>query len=304
MKIRTVLGTIDQDDLGITQPHEHLLIDGSKAYSDWMYDNILYDESIAIEEILAFKAAGGQCIVDVTPIDMGRSPLGLQRISEATGVHIVMGTGWYREATYPFYVHEKSTNQLADMIIRDISQGADGTDVCAGIIGEIGTGKEFITPAEERVFRAAARAHLETGTPISTHTTHFGKLATEQLDLLEEEGVNLSRVIVGHLGDRRGIGHIVPAAKRGAFVQLDNIAWPYQREEERVANVKALISEGYLTQILLSLDICLTSQLHWYGGLGYDYLLKDFVPRLKQAGVTDRQLETILIENTKRALAF
>lgn len=303
MQIMTVLGPIGPDELGITQTHEHLLCDGYLVTAD-AYDGILYDEELAVDEVALFKAAGGDCIVDPTPIELGRNPKALRRISQATGVRVVMGTGWYREKVYPPYVWEKSTNELADILIRDIVEGADGTGIRAGVIGEIGTDRHFIRPATERVFRAAARAHLQTGAPISTHTTHFGELATEQLDLLEEEGVDLSHVIIGHLGDRRGAHHLIPIAERGAFVEIDNIGFAYQRQEERVKNVAGLIEAGYLGQILLSLDICLNSQLHWFGGVGYDYLLKVFVPMLKEAGVTECQIEIMLVENPRRALTF
>src|SRR5439155_26640097 len=133
-------------------------------------------------------------------IGIGRNPAGLQRLSEATGLHIVMGAGWYRERVYPKLITELSTNQLADRVIQEFREGVDGTGVCPGIIGEIGTERFYITPAEERVFRACARAQRQIGATITTHTTHFGDLALEQVALLTEEGVPPDRIIVGHLG--------------------------------------------------------------------------------------------------------
>ena len=143
------------------------------------YDAILDDECLAIRELAEYRLAGGGSLVDATSGGLGRNPAALRRISEAAGVRIIMGAGWYRERVYPAYVYERDTNGLADLIVTDIMRGADGTDVRAGIIGEIGTERKYITPAEERVFRAAARAHRRTGACVMTHTTHFGELAME-----------------------------------------------------------------------------------------------------------------------------
>jgi phosphotriesterase-related protein len=157
--------------------HEHLQIDlwGMSGTPD--YSLIVDDVDLAIEELGAYAAAGGSALVDVTSIGIGRDPLALRRISEATGVHVVMGAGWYRERVYPDYIRERSADELAAMIARDVEEGVDGTGVRAGVIGEIGTERGFISPAQERVFRAAARAHHRTDAPIYTHTTHWGELA-------------------------------------------------------------------------------------------------------------------------------
>lgn len=302
-KIRTVRGDIAPEELGITMAHEHLVIDLYRMTGS--YSSIIDEVDLVIEELQQFKDAGGSAVVDLTNIGIGRNPKALAQISEATGVHVVMGSGWYRERFYPPYITEKKVNELADMIVRDIEEGVDGTGIRAGIIGEIGTERHFITPAQERVFRAAARAQRRTGAPLNTHTTHYGELALDQLELLEDEGVNLSRVIVSHLGERRGIGDILPIAERGAWVEIDNIGYEdYQRDEVRAQNIKLLIEAGYLDRILLSLDICCTEHLAWYGGKGFAHLLRRFVPLLKETGVTQEQIETMLIHNPRRALAF
>src|SRR5690242_19166317 len=167
------------------------------------YDNVLDDECLAAQEIRRFRAAGGASVVDCTTVGLRRNPAALARISEETGVHIVMGAGWYREKVYPPCIHEMSTRELAGILVAEIETGAEGTGVRAGIIGEIGTERFHITPAQERVFRAAARARNRTGVSIWTHTTHFGELALEQIALLTEEGVSPERIVISHLGDRR-----------------------------------------------------------------------------------------------------
>jgi predicted metal-dependent phosphotriesterase family hydrolase len=231
--------------------------------------------------------------------------LALREISRATGVQIVMGCGWYRERVYPTYIQEKNADELAAMLVAEITEGVDGTGIRPGIIGEIGTERTFITPAQERVFRAVARAHLQTGAPISTHTTHWGELALEQLDLLEEEGVDPHHVIIGHLGDRRDITMLLPIAERGAFLGIDNIGYhDYQKEERRAQNVVDLIRAGFRSQVLLSMDIATLNDLHSYGGKGFDYLLLKFIPLLRELGATDEDVQALLVDNPQRALAF
>jgi predicted metal-dependent phosphotriesterase family hydrolase len=304
-QIRTVLGPISPEQLGICMAHEHLIFDAWGMWPVPNYSLIIDDVDLIIEEVHAYRAAGGISIVDVTNVGLGRDPLALRRISQATGVQIVMGCGWYREKAYPAYIQEKSADELAAMLVSEITEGVDGTGIRPGIIGEIGTERKFITPTQERVFRAVARAHLQTGAPISTHTTHWGELALEQLDLLKEEGVDPHHVIIGHLGDRRDISMLLPIAERGAFLGIDNIGYhDYQREERRAQNVVELIAAGFRSQVLLSMDIATLNDLHWYGGKGFDYLLLRFIPLLRELGATDEDVLALLIENPQRALVF
>src|SRR5215212_3010052 len=304
-QIRTVLGPISPERLGICMVHEHLVIDAWGMWPVPNYSLIVDDVDLVIEEVEAYRVAGGVSIVDVTNIGLGRDPLALTRIARATGVQLVMGCGWYRERVYPTYIQEKSADDLAAMLVSEIMQGVDGTGIRPGIIGEIGTERKFITPAQERVFRAVARAHLQTGAPISTHTSHWGELALEQLDLLEEEGVDPHHVIIGHLGDRRDITMLLPIAERGVFLGIDNIGYhDYQNEERRAQNVIELIAAGHLSQVLLSMDIATLNDLNRYGGKGFDYLLLTFIPLLRELGATDEDVQALLIDNPQRALVF
>lgn len=161
-----------------------------------LYDAILDDEELAVAEVARYKAAGGGTICDPTNIGLARDPAALKRISERTGVNVVMGAGWYRERVYPDYIQEELPDQLAERLVAEIVNSVNGSGVRPGFIGEIGTERHHVTPAQERVFRAAGRAHVRTGIPIMTHTTHWGELALEQIDLLGEEGVDPSRVII------------------------------------------------------------------------------------------------------------
>jgi len=301
-RIMTVLGPVNSEELGVTLPHEHIIVD--LRHSVMGFDAILDDADLAVEEVRAYKEAGGGTIVEMTNACMGRDIQALKRISLESGVHVVACTGYYTEPYYPREVYELSTDKLADKMVAELTVGIDGTDIKAGIIAEIGTRRDFINPAEERVFRAAARAHLRTGAAISTHT-YIEQLTQDQLDILEDEGVDLNRVIIGHLGNYRNMDRLRAIAARGAYLQLDHIGFEVnQRDHQRAKTIARLIDEGYVSQMLISMDICMKSRLHWFGGTGYDYLLKDFISLLTAEGVGDEALDIITVKNPQRVLAF
>jgi predicted metal-dependent phosphotriesterase family hydrolase len=306
LKIVTVNGPIDPRELGVTLSHDHVLVDAwgmTPGYED--YGTILDNEDLAIEEMKRYRRAGGSALCDPTTVGIGRNPEALRRISRASGVHIVMGSGWYRERVYPPYVFQEQPDRLAERLVRELTEGVDGTGICPGFIGEIGTERFHITPAQERVFRAAARAQRRVGCAIMTHTTHWGELALEQLDLLAEEGVPANRVIVSHLGDRPGVHWLLPIAERGAWIDVDNLAFSdYAPLEVRADNVAALWKAGFGAQIMLSNDICKISQLTFYGGCGYQNVITNFYPLLKTRGLTQDQITTMTVTNPSRAFAY
>lgn len=303
MSIVTVTGPIPASEAGCTMSHEHLLCDLWAFTRN--YDGILDDEQLAATELARYRDAGGTSVVDATSDGLGRNPLALRRISRASGVRIVMGSGWYRESAYPQIVQERDTNSLADLIVADLLQGADGTDVRAGIIGEIGTERKYITPAQERVFRAAARAQLRTGACIMTHTTHFGELALEQIALLREEGVPPGRIAISHLGDRHDTAHLLRIAREGVFISIDNIGYlgnGYPPDEVRMRNVCFLLAEGRLEQIVLGGDVCQKNHLSAYGGKGYAHVLRSFVPMLAANGIPEEAILKMTVLNPARML--
>ncbi len=304
MFIMSVRGPISESETGTVLSHEHLLCDLWPIARG--YDGILDDECLAAEELKAYALAGGGTLVDATSGGLGRNPLALQRISESSGVHVVMGAAWYREDVYPSFVNEWDVNRLAARIVEELTVGVDGTGIRAGVIGEIGTERKHITPAQERVFRAAARAQRSTGAAILTHTTHFGELALEQIALLREEGVEPDRIVISHLGDRHDRTALFAIARTGVYLSIDNIGYTgggYPDDALRAANVRALIEEGHLKQIVLSGDICMKSHLHAYGGKGYDHVLLKFVPCLRNAGVSDEDVHSMLVSNPWQAYA-
>lgn len=299
-EIMTLLGPISPDQLGITLPHEHLLADLYRMTGD--PNQLLNDALLAIQEVSRFREAGGATMVDATTRGLGRNPEIIQHIARETGLNIVMGCGWYREPYYDPVLNEQYVNVIADDMVRDITQGVGETGIKAGVIGEIGCFRSFISAVEERVFRAAARAHKRTDLTITTHAVR-SPVGLDQLDLLEEEKVDLRRVIVGHCDTYPSPDYHEAVAKRGAYVQFDTIRGNSEWDtEQRIKWVVSLIEKGYVNQILLSHDVCMKSHLHAYGGNGYDYLLTGFIPRLKAAGVSEEQVHILIQENPKNAL--
>ena len=300
-EVVTVLGPVPADKLGATLTHEHLILDLSRVTRD--ANGALNEVPLAIQELGYFSRAGGATVVEVTNRGLGRDPGALAEIARATGLNVVMGAGWYREPFYDRSINERTTNAIADEIVRDLMVGVDDTGIRAGIIGEIGADLHYVSAAEERVLRAAARAHAQTGVTITTHGVR-APVGLAQLAILEDEGVDLSRVVIGHCDLYPHPDFHLAVARRGAFVQFDTIGRGFFEWDinQRLDWVLRLIAQGFLQRILLSHDVCMKPHLRAYGGQGYDYVLTGFVPRLRQAGLSDEQIHTLTVDNPRSAL--
>ena len=305
-QVQTVLGPVAPGDLGFTLPHEHTKCSLWWIENRWDYWELIGDEPRINEELAAYKALGGGTLVDVTPIGIGRDLTRLARLSQATGLHIVAGAGWYRQAYYPAEarIDRRSIDELADEIVQEFVDGP----VRPGIIGEIGTDKPWVTAQEERVFRAAARAALRTGASVTTHAVQ-SDVGLAQLTILEDEGLDPARIVIGHCDSHPRIEHWREIVRRGAHVEADFLGMsftPLERagEPKVIELISTLLSEGFEKQILLSQDVCHDSQLASYGGNGYTYLQKSFLPRLVEAGVNAATIKTITVENPARLLTL
>ena len=240
--VMTVTGPVEPAELGITLPHEHVFIDLLREYRG---DGLLNDGALAIREVAAFADAGGRTIVDVTSEGLGRAPEALKRVSEETGVRIVMGSGHYRE---PYLdrarIDRMSVNALADEIVHDLEVGVEGTDVRAGVIGEIACDR-YLTAAEERCFRAAARAHKRTGVD-----HHHARRALAGGPGAAGPASGRRRGPAAR--DRRPCDTVpdpayhLELAKRGAFVQFDTIQGESEYDtRNRINWIKALVTAGF-----------------------------------------------------------
>jgi phosphotriesterase-related protein len=338
--VRTVLGPIAVEDMGVTLMHEHIVLDTSSWWkrpccaTDIAFaerpldismigdlrmnpflnrDNCgLFDVTAAIEELRLFVDYGGGTVVDPTNLGIGRDPSALQRISRRTGLHIVMGAGFYLEASHPPHVREMSVEAIAEQIACDCGVSEDEPEVCAGLIGEIGVSKDF-TSAEEKVLRGAARASKLSGAPLSIHLPGWERLAHRVLDVAESEGADLRHTVLCHMNPSlHDSQYQRSVADRGAFIEYDMIGMDFfyadqqaqsPCDEENAIAICRLVDDGYLTSILMSQDVFLKMMLTRYGGFGYGYILKHFVPRLKRHGMDQGTIDRILIDNPRRVFS-
>jgi phosphotriesterase-related protein len=231
-------------------------------------------------------------------------------MAEASGLHVVMGCGWYRGAYYPVdaLVDRRSVEALADILVDEIRGGADGTKIRPGIIGEIGTDKPWLSAQEERVFRAVGRASRETGLSVTTHAV-MSDVGLAQLRILEEAGADPARVVIGHADSYPELDYWLAIMERGASIELDFLGMSFT-PQERMAEPRLvpllleLLGRGRTDRVLLSQDVCHNQQLRHYGGNGYTYLQEAFLPRLREAGVGEAEILQMTVENPRRLLTI
>jgi phosphotriesterase-related protein len=282
-------------------------------------DNLVLDDTaLAVAELARFAAAGGRTIVDLTLDEIGRGPGSLRDIALRTGLNIVMGCGHYVGRAHPPELAAKPDEALRDEIVRDLTDGVAVRDaagrptaehVRAGVIGEIGT-SDPIEPREERVLRAACAAQRETGRTLVVHLDPWGRAGHAVLDACDAAGVDLDRVVLAHL-DPSLPDHAYhrSLAARGAWISYD--IWGDEdayggrgmpTDDLRIAGVLIAHLDGWEDRLLVSQDVCLKSQLHAFGGPGYDHLLVAIAPRLEAAGLDRLEVEALLVDNPRRAL--
>ena len=332
--VMTVLGPIPVEEMGVTLMHEHILLDASSKWTPMCdcaeqrpgeqkvhigilgalrmnplmnRDNCrLLDPDTAVHELTRFKLLGGRTVVDPTNIGMGRNATALQQISHDTGLHIVMSTGFYLESSHPRYVCDRTIAELAAQLIFDVGGAPECPDVIAGLIGEIGVSAAF-TPGEEKSLRAAARASAATGVPLSVHLPGWHRHGHRVLDIVEDEGADPAHTILCHMNPSHIDSDYQHAlAERGSWLEYDMIGMDYYyadddaqcpSDEENARAIKALVDAGYGNRLLLSQDVFLKMMLTCYGGYGYGYILEHFVPRLRRHGITQGQLDALLVGN-------
>jgi phosphotriesterase-related protein len=299
--IRTVLRDVPPSTIpGTTLIHEHLSMNANGTNPAFGFYR---DLDLMTEEVRACADAGVSCIVDTGHPDLGRSIDALRTIASRSGVLIVAGGGFHSKPVYPADLAGKTEEQIADELYRLASVER------WGVIGEIGTGTSVpMDPDERKVLRAIARLHRRTGLSIITHVSDgCAQCALDQIDAYEQAGVNLNRVVVGHLNDITEHPTTAPLsiAKRGAYVGFDHSGKPDDpRLPEYVRTIMATLDAGYANRVCLSSDFSNGKYLRSNGGPGIAMTITEFVPRLRQAGVSDATLRTILVENPRRVLAF
>ncbi len=335
-KVMTVTGPVPVDQLGMTLMHEHILNDcrcwwhtpktkerqylaesfvcieilGELRQDPFVnkHNITLDDEPLAIAELKAFAAEGGRTVVEPTCQGIGRDPRALRRISEATGLNIVMGAGYYLGSSHPEKVAAMTAEQIADEIVREATQGTDGSDVRIGLIGEIGVSSDF-TAQEEKSLRGAAQAQVRTGLPLMVHLPGWFRLGHRVLDVVAEEGADLRHTVLCHMNPSHDDQpYQQELAGRGAFIEYDMIGMDFfyadqqvqcPSDEEAARAIVKLVEAGYTDRILLSHDVFVKMMLTRYGGNGYAYIPRHFLPRLRRHGLSESILNRMMQDNPR-----
>lgn len=314
--LSTARGSIDTADLGVTLMHEHVFIMTTEIMQN--YPEGWGDESKrhadAVRRLTELKAAGVDTIVDLTVIGLGRYIPRIARVAAETALNIVVATGVYTYHDVPFFFHYRGPGTMlngpeimADMFVRDIEEGIADTGVKAAIL-KCATDEPGVTPGVERVLRAVAQAHRRTGAPISTHTHAGLRRGLEQQRIFAEEGVDLSRVVIGHSGDSTDLGYLEELIAAGSYLGMDrfgiDLILPF---EDRVNTVAALCERGHADKMVLSHDAncyfdALPEELSSVAAPNWHYLHihNDVLPALRDRGVTDEQIRTMLVDNPRR----
>jgi phosphotriesterase-related protein len=333
-RVMTVEGPVPVDALGLTLMHEHILNDCSCWWNPPGPDrahladvplapSILWelrqdpfvnrqnlgldDEAAAVEELGLFTAEGGGTVVDPTCRGIGRNPAALVRIAKATGLRIVMGAGYYLQSSHPPEVARLSADAIADQIVAEALEGVDGVRI--GLIGEVGVSSEF-TPDERKSLIGAVRAQARTGLPLMVHLPGWFRLGHAVLDVVEAEGGDPSQTVLCHMNPScEDFAYQRALAARGAFIEYDMIGMDFFYSDQQVQcpddeaaarGILRLVEAGYPDRVLLSQDVFLKMMLTRYGGNGYAFVPRHFLPRLVRHGLAPEAARALMVENPAR----
>ena len=308
--IQSATGPIDSHDLGFTLMHEHVRVGWPPMYQQYpeMFDR-QHEISRAVSRLKDAKAAGVTSIVDLTPIDLGRDASLIADASRQSGVQIIVATGIYY-TSHPFHFMMREDREMEELFVRDITEGISTTGVRAGVI-KCATEPEM-HPMNERVLRNSARAAKQTGVPICTHTYPANRTGLDQQRIFKEEGLDLSRTVIGHSDDSDDIGYLEQIIQNGSYCGMDRIGIQRPRtSEQRADMVAALVEKGYANRITLSHDSC--CNFHWAPEGRMDELAPtwrmthiplDVVPMLKERGVSDANIEQMTVRNPRAVFGW
>jgi phosphotriesterase-related protein len=348
MDVMTVTGPLPVEQLGVILPHEHILMafDWPGLWPDVSHRPDLVWQKVSLEnlgelrrnycairdnavldsvdeqawEVSRFKQFGGGAILEMSTYGLYGNPSGLREISRKSGVPIIAGTGYYLDQTFPQIVKDLTVEQMAAKMLRDITDGFEGTGesgdspVRAGIIGEVGISWPM-SPAEEKSLRAAARVQRETGLAINIHVGFSIDLSRQAIQILKEEGADFKKVAFAHCdgnslevnGDLTEWGYVECDCFGNEFY-VDNGAydgdtpWYFGSDGDRIRAMKALIDAGLADKLLFSQDVSSKMQTVQYGGYGYAHLLENILPMVEHIGVPKEILMKIITQNPKRFL--
>ncbi len=336
-QVMTVRGPIPAAEMGVTLMHEHLLNDcrcwwhqpkepsrqrfacepvhsgilGELRMDPFVnLDNCqLDDERLAVAELAPVASLGGRTVVDPTCSSIGRDPRALARIAQSSGLNVVMGGGFYLQASHPERVAGMSARDIADEIVQEAVEGVDGSGIRIGLIGEIGVSGDF-TEQEQRSLRGAAQAQRRCGLPLMVHLPGWYRHAHRVLDIVAEEGGDVRHTVLCHMNPSgHDVAYQTSLAERGAFLEYDMIGMDYwyadqgvqcPSDEDNARAIAGLIERGHIDSLLLSQDVFLKMMLTRHGGFGYAYVQRHFLPRLGRHGVGADAIRRLMVSNPRR----
>ncbi len=314
--VNTVLGPIEGAALGSTLMHEHVFVlspEIEKTSEEWDEDGA---RSLAVQRLRELKASGIDTIVDLTVIGLGRNIPRIAAVAEQVPeINIVAATGVYTYNDVPMFFHFRGPGTIlggpepmTELFVREIREGVGDTGVRAGIL-KCATDKPGITPGVERVLRAVAQAHRETGVPITTHTpTPPQPWGLEQQRILADEGVDLSRVVIGHSGGTLDTAYHEALLANGSYLGFDHFGIGTFSMAERIQSVKVLCDRGHADRIVLSHDaMC---HVDWFPASisgawkewRWTHIPQDVLPEMRRMGISDEDIRTMMVDNPRRIL--
>jgi phosphotriesterase-related protein len=318
--VETVTGAVDASELGTTLIHEHLRTQDEAVHAQWPSAGAVggiperatgpgEDYDAAVEAANAAIELGVKTICDPTAMFLGRDVDFMRRVAEQTGLQVVPCTGIYTYDHLPPFFVSRTPEQIADMFVADIEEGIQGTEIKAAFI-KCAADEPGVNENVEKVHRAAAKAHVRTGVPIMAHSRPASDTAPRQIEIFKDEGVDLSRVQIAHCGDSPDADYIESLIEKGVWVGLDRYGLEmYLPYDQRQAATLALLERGYADRVFLSADSCAT--IDWFpfevieqlkaAGAAKDWDIRitheRVIPDLKEAGVSDDQIDTIMVRN-------
>lgn len=313
--VQTARGPVDSSKLGTTLMHEHIFILDTEIQQNYPAEWGAEEKRVAdaVTRLNELKSRGVDTMVDLTVLGLGRCIPRIFRIAKQTELNIIVATGIYTYQDLPFYFHFRKPHRnsgvepLTEMFVREIREGIADTGVQAGIL-KCCTDQPGVTPDVERILRAIARAHRQTGVPISTHTHAGLRRGLDQQRIFREEGVDLNRVVIGHSGDTTDLDYLEELIHNGSYIGMDRFGIDVILDfESRVNTVAAMCKRGRADRMVLSHDT--SCFLHWlperalasaFPRWHYLHIHNDVLPALRRKGVSEEQLRTMLVENPRR----
>ncbi|MCB0860338.1 MAG: phosphotriesterase [Solirubrobacterales bacterium] len=317
--VNTVTGEIAADELGLTLIHEHFYSSDEAVSVQWPHVRDRQQEhDLAVESAEAVKGHGVRTVVEPTAMLLGRDVQASRQLAEETGLQIVLCTGIYTYDYLPQFLLNRDADYIASLFVHDIEQGIQDTGVKAAFI-KCAADEPGVTPNIEKIHRAAARASVQTGAPIMAHSRPASGTGPKQVEIFLEEGVPAERIQIAHTGDTDDLDYIESLLAQGVYIGMDRYGLDlFLPTAQRNATVTELLNRGYAERMFLSqdFDIPIANGLDWYppeileqlqaAGAATDwsmtFIFEQVIPALKEAGMTDDQLDTMLVENPKRWL--